>query len=90
MTAFPTFQSIVKELLENAIDAAATSIDISLIDGGKKSIVVQDNGSGMGPEDAILAVAHHTTSKLHTLEDLMTLSTYGFRGEALSSIASVI
>jgi len=80
---------IVKELLENALDAGATHITVSVNHGGKDLIMVEDNGSGMNCDDALLSVEHHTTSKLERVEDLETLHTYGFRGEALSSISSV-
>lgn len=81
--------NIVKELIENAIDAQATKINIYLKDGGKKLIRVVDNGYGMGKEDAQLCFEHHATSKITTIADLIGLKTFGFRGEALSSIASV-
>ena len=81
--------SVVKELVENAIDAGATQIDIRLDDGGRQLISVQDNGVGMSSEDAVLAVKRHTTSKISRLDDLFQVATMGFRGEALASIAAV-
>ena len=81
--------SVVKELIENALDAGASVISVEITDGGIKMIRVTDNGCGMDEEDAIAAFACHATSKLTTLDDLESLSTMGFRGEALSSIAAV-
>lgn len=81
--------SIVKELVENALDAGADYVSISILDGGKTSIIVQDNGRGMNREDAVFCFEHHATSKLVTFEELETVNTYGFRGEALSSICAV-
>ncbi len=81
--------SIVKELVENALDAGATRIDLAVEDGGRKLIQVTDDGCGMGPDDLALAFEPHATSKLTTDEDLFAIGTMGFRGEALASIASV-
>lgn len=80
---------IIKELLENALDASATKIDIHLEDAGKKLISVIDNGCGMTSDDAQLCFIKHATSKITSLEDLEELSSFGFRGEALASIAAV-
>jgi len=81
--------SVVKELIENSIDAGATKITVSVEDGGKKLISVSDNGYGMDGEDLARAFESHTTSKIKTTKDLHSISTLGFRGEALASIASV-
>lgn len=81
--------SVVKELIDNSIDAGATDIRIEIEKGGKSSILIRDNGCGMNREDALLAYKKHATSKLTRIEDLNTISTMGFRGEALSSITAV-
>ena len=81
--------SVVKELVENAIDAKATEVVVELVDSGTKSIKVTDNGIGMDKEDASLAFSRHATSKLLKDDDLFFINTLGFRGEALPSIASV-
>jgi DNA mismatch repair ATPase MutL len=81
--------SAVKELLENAVDAGATEIKLILVDAGKSLIQVIDNGKGMGPVDARNCFERHATSKISAIEDLFTIKTMGFRGEALASIAAV-
>ena len=81
--------SVVKELLENAVDAGASKITVEIKDGGMTFLRVTDNGCGMAPEDARSAFLRHATSKLRTAEDLAAISTMGFRGEALAAIASV-
>ncbi|PKM63822.1 MAG: DNA mismatch repair protein MutL [Firmicutes bacterium HGW-Firmicutes-20] len=80
---------VVKELVENAIDAKATRIEVTIVEGGLSSIVVSDNGIGMDPQDASRAFERHSTSKIKESQDLWSISTLGFRGEALPSIASV-
>ena len=81
--------SVVKEMLENSLDAGATRIKISVEAGGKKLIQITDNGCGMVRDDAMLAFERHATSKIKNAEDLLSVATLGFRGEALPSIASV-
>jgi DNA mismatch repair protein MutL len=81
--------SVVKELVENSIDAECRTIQVSILSGGKQRILVRDDGEGMSQDDAILAFEHHATSKLQRAEDLGAIATLGFRGEALPSIASV-
>lgn len=81
--------SVVKELTENAIDSGADKITISIEKGGKKLIQVTDNGTGMSEDDAMLAFERHATSKIHTVADIFRISSLGFRGEALPSIAAV-
>lgn len=81
--------SVVKELVENSIDARSKRIEVTLVNGGKTRIVVDDNGNGMDPEDMELAILRHATSKIHNVIDLENISTLGFRGEALASILAV-
>ncbi len=81
--------SVIKELVENSIDASATMIEVALYDGGRRNIIVSDNGEGMDRRDAQLALKRHATSKISTEFDLFRIKTLGFRGEALPSIASV-
>lgn len=81
--------SVIKELLDNAVDAGATEITVIIKDAGKTSIHVQDNGHGMSPTDARMSLERHATSKLRTAEDLFDIRTMGFRGEALASIAAI-
>jgi DNA mismatch repair protein MutL len=81
--------SVVKELLENAVDAGATDIKVIISDAGRTLIQVIDNGCGMSPADAVLCFERHATSKISTIEDLSAIESYGFRGEALASIAAI-
>ncbi len=81
--------SVVKELMENAVDAGATQVDVVITDAGRTLIQVIDNGAGMSPSDAVLCFERHATSKIATAADLENIVTYGFRGEALASIAAV-
>ena len=81
--------AVVKELVENSIDAGATRVEVEFREGGKSYIRVEDNGSGMAPDAALLSLERHATSKIRETSDLDTIASFGFRGEALSSIASV-
>ena len=81
--------SVVKELVENAVDAGADQVTVAIQDAGRTLIQVIDNGCGMSPDQAVLCFERHATSKLHTAEDLNNILTFGFRGEALASIAAV-
>ena len=81
--------SVVKELVENAVDAGSDQITVIIKDSGRTLIQVIDNGKGMTPDDAVLCFERHATSKIATAEDLEDITTFGFRGEALASIAAV-
>ncbi len=81
--------SVVKELLENSLDAGSTRIRVDIENGGRRLIRITDDGCGMLRDDALLAFERHATSKLHDVKDLLSIATLGFRGEALPSIASV-
>src|SRR3984885_13452704 len=81
--------SVVKEMLENSLDAGATSLRIEVESGGRRLIRIVDDGCGMLRDDALLAFERHATSKLRDVKDLLSITTLGFRGEALPSIASV-
>ncbi|MBN1670946.1 MAG: DNA mismatch repair endonuclease MutL [Kiritimatiellae bacterium] len=81
--------SVAKELMENALDAGATQIDLAVTAGGRKLVSVADNGSGMGRDDALLCVERHATSKIASADDIETIRTMGFRGEALAAISAV-
>ena len=81
--------SVVKELIENALDAGATAIDIAIEDGGRQTIRVSDDGTGMSRDDAVLSLERHATSKIRSAQDLVGVRTFGFRGEALAAISSV-
>lgn len=81
--------SVVKELVENSLDAGASSICIEIQQGGRELIRVSDNGCGMSHDDALLCLERHATSKIKDVEDIQELMTMGFRGEAIPSIASI-
>ena len=80
--------SVLKELMENALDAGASQIDVEVAAGGRKLVAVRDNGAGMGRDDAILSIERHATSKIRDVDDIEKIATLGFRGEALAAIAS--
>lgn len=82
-------EAVVKELVENSIDAGADEISVIIKDAGKALIQVMDNGSGISEDDAVVAFQRHSTSKISTYEDLENIRTLGFRGEALASIAAI-
>ena len=82
-------ESVLKELIENAIDAGATQIDVEISTGGKKLIKISDNGSGMSRDNAQLAIERFATSKIRDVDDIESVATLGFRGEALAAISSV-
>ena len=81
--------SVVKELMENSVDAGADQVTVRIQDAGRTLIQVIDNGCGMSPDQAVLCFERHATSKLYTPDDLQNILTFGFRGEALASIAAV-
>ena len=81
--------SVVKELVENSIDAGASKITVDVEGGGRRLIRISDNGTGMGCEDALLSIERHATSKISDISDIDNIMTLGFRGEALPSIISV-
>jgi DNA mismatch repair protein MutL len=81
--------SVFKELMENALDAGATTVDVEIVAGGRRLVAVEDNGRGMGRDDALLSVERHATSKISDVDDIEHIETLGFRGEALAAIASV-
>ncbi|MDA0725807.1 MAG: DNA mismatch repair endonuclease MutL, partial [Verrucomicrobia bacterium] len=81
--------AVVKELVENSIDAGATQVEVEYRNGGKAYMRVEDNGKGMNPDEALLCLERHATSKIREADDLLLVTSFGFRGEALPSIASV-
>ncbi|MDD4734761.1 MAG: DNA mismatch repair endonuclease MutL, partial [Kiritimatiellae bacterium] len=81
--------SVIKELMENALDAGATRIEVSVVEGGRRLMRVEDNGCGMTRDDALLSVERHATSKVRDMHDVESVTSMGFRGEALAAIPSV-
>ena len=81
--------SVIKELVDNSLDSGATEIIVEILGGGRQLIKVVDNGCGMSQDDALLSLERHATSKILDINDLLNVSTNGFRGEALPSIASI-
>ena len=81
--------SVIKELVDNSLDSGATEITVEILGGGRQLIKVVDNGCGMSQDDALLSLERHATSKIRDISDLINVSTNGFRGEALPSIASI-
>ena len=81
--------SVLKELLENSLDAGATQIDVEVVAGGRKLLSIADNGHGMDRDDALMSVERHATSKVRDVHDIENIQTMGFRGEALAAISSV-
>jgi DNA mismatch repair protein MLH1 len=79
----------VKELMENSLDAGTTAVTVDIEAGGVQSIRIQDSGTGIAPEDLALVCERHATSKLSTVDDMLSLTTFGFRGEALASVSLV-
>src|SRR2546423_15348724 len=79
--------AVVKELVENALDAGARRIEVDLLEGGRRLVRVRDDGSGMSPDDAALSLLRHATSKLRSKEDLFAVQSYGFRGQGLPRMA---
>ncbi|MDA3874813.1 MAG: DNA mismatch repair endonuclease MutL, partial [Kiritimatiellae bacterium] len=81
--------SVFKELVENAVDAGADRIEVEVLQGGRKAVIVTDNGHGMDRESALLAIERHATSKIRDVDDIESIDTMGFRGEALAAISAV-
>ena len=81
--------SVIKELVENALDAGATQIEVEAVGGGRQLVAVTDNGSGMSRDDALLSIERHATSKIKDVDDIEHIATLGFRGEALAAISAV-
>ena len=81
--------SVLKELVENSLDAGASRIEVEVVDGGRRLVRVRDDGAGMDRDNALLSIERHATSKLRELKDLDSIATMGFRGEALAAISAV-